>query len=69
MLVAYEQKGKGVDGLVEVACSDDALPNNLSEITFVAEADTTYYLMVGTCCGATAVPGGDLKLNVEKLKS
>jgi len=66
VLAAYEQTGFGAGGLVEVACSDDALPNSLSEIKFTANAGTTYYLMVGTCCGATNVPGGDLKLNVQQ---
>ena len=48
VLVVYEQRGSGVDGLVEVDCNDDAASFQ-SKLTFTAKANTTYYLLVGTC--------------------
>jgi hypothetical protein len=66
VLVAYEQTGSGVGDLVEVACNDDIPLSHESQITFTANANTTYYLMVGSCCSRTDVTGGDLELNVAE---
>ena len=48
VLAVYERRGSGVDGLVEVDCNDDAASFQ-SKLTFTAKANTTYYLLVGTC--------------------
>jgi hypothetical protein len=62
VLVAYEQTGSGTEGLVEVACNDDSFSTHESEITFTANANTTYYVMVGSY---STTDGGDLKFNVR----
>jgi len=49
VLAVYEQRGSGVDGLVEVDRNDDDATSFQSKLTFTAKANTTYYLLVGTC--------------------
>jgi hypothetical protein len=48
-------------GLTQVACNDDALGLQ-SRIDFEAAAGTTYFLMVGACCGGA---GGSLVFNID----
>ena len=69
VLAIYGQTGSGVDGLVEVDCNDDVnVDNRVSEIEFVAKANTTYYLMVGTCCRRTSKEEGRLEFNLDLAK-
>ena len=50
--------------LTQIACNDDALPGRTVEtnVNFDATAGTTYYFMVGSCCGQD---GGNLVFNVN----
>jgi len=69
VLAVYERRGSGVDGLVEVDCNDDVnADNRVSEIEFVAKANTMYYLMVGTCCRRTSKEEGRLEFNLDLAK-
>jgi hypothetical protein len=61
VLVAYQQTGRGTGGLVEVDCTDDSVGDHLSQVTFTASANKTYYLMVGSYKNTA---GGHLELNV-----
>jgi hypothetical protein len=50
--------------LTQITCNDDALPGHTveSNVNFDAAAGTTYYFMVGSCCGSD---GGNLVFNVN----
>jgi hypothetical protein len=50
--------------LTQITCNDDALPGRTVEtnVNFDAAAGTTYYFMVGSCCGQG---GGNLVFNVN----
>ena len=66
VLAAFEQTGSGVVWLVQVACNDDT--NGVqSEVTFTANANTTYYFHIGTCCTRddSTAEGGNLEFNVR----
>ena len=58
MLAVYS--GSALDALTSLQCNDDGLPGLLSEVTFLAIADTTYYFQAGGFRGDT----GELLLNV-----
>lgn len=50
--------------LTQIACNDDAILGQFvqSNVNFDAAAGTTYYFMVGSCCGSD---GGNLVFNVN----
>ena len=50
--------------LTQIACNDDAITGQFiqSNVNFDAAAGTTYYFMVGSCCGSD---GGNLVFNVD----
>jgi hypothetical protein len=50
--------------LTQIACNDDAVLGQFvqSNVNFDAAAGTTYYFMVGSCCGSD---GGNLVFNVD----
>jgi PKD repeat protein len=50
--------------LNQVACDDYS---SQSKITFAATAGTTYYFMVGQCCGSGQNGGGNLQFSVRQL--
>ena len=51
--------------LTQVACNDDAITGQFvnSNVNFDAAAGTTYYFMVGSCCGSD---GGNLVFRVDE---
>ena len=69
VLVVYEQTGSGVADLVEVVSNDDVTGPSTSRIQFTTKSNTTYYLMIGSCCSRdqSQVDGGHLELIVENL--
>jgi len=56
----------GPGGLIPtpVACNDDTYENLQSQVSFMANADTTYYFMIGECCVDTVYRGGTLVFSV-----
>jgi hypothetical protein len=56
--------GSAIDALTFVLCNDDAILFEFtqSNLNFDAVAGTTYYFMVGSCCGSE---GGDLVFRLD----
>jgi hypothetical protein len=49
-----------------IDCNDDAGYEVQSAVTFDAVSGTTYYFMVGACCGEPDASGGNLVFNVDE---
>ena len=65
----YVGTPNGSGGITVIDCSDDAGEDLQSAVRWAALADTTYLLMVGTCCGGGIVGeaggGGMLEFHVD----
>lgn len=58
--------GASLGALTQSACADD-VPTQYAEMTFAAQSNTTYYLLVGTNLNETMLPGSTLILKSRMI--
>ncbi|WP_157744472.1 PKD domain-containing protein [Micromonospora viridifaciens] len=54
--------------LTQLGCNDDT-NGTQSQISFTGTAGTTYYFMVGICCGDGSAGGGSLRFTIDEFQT